>query len=133
MYFNPVPTCSALDSTEVQGLLGGTGPTSARPTTSDQGDFKSCTWTAGAGSSPNVLLSLDFGVSPIECSQLQAGTGVRVMSGVGKTAYYRNGLLTAWSNGLEVVLQVASSSQPEQLPTLMSTDVNTVFARMGAF
>jgi hypothetical protein len=58
---------------------------------------------------------------------------VSVIPGVGKTAYYENGLLTAWNDGLEVQLQVASSSPPEQLPTLMSTDVNTVFARMGAF
>lgn len=133
MYFNPVPTCSALDSTELQGLLGGTAPASARPTTGNHGELKSCTWAGGSGASSNVLLSLEFGVSPIECSQLAPARGVSVIPGVGKTAYYENGLLTAWNDGLEVQLQVASSSPPEQLPTLMSTDVNTVFARMGAF
>ena len=132
MYFNPVPTCSALDSTELQGLLGGTAPTGARPATANQGEFKSCSWTGGAGSSSDVLLSLGFGVSPIECSQLKPAPGVRAMPGVGQFAYYENGRLTAWNNGLEVVLQVASQAPLEQLPTLMSTDVNTVFARMGA-
>jgi hypothetical protein len=133
MYFNPVPTCSALGTTELQGLLGGTGPTTERPAAGDHSDLKSCTWTGGAGASSNVLLTLEFGVSPIECSQLGAAPGVSVMPGVGKTAYYENGLLTAWNDGLEVELRVASSSPPEQLPTLMSTDVNTIFARMGAF
>jgi hypothetical protein len=132
MYFNPVPTCSALNSTELQGLLGGARPTTARPATGNQGELKSCTWTAGAYGSPSVLLSFEFGVSPIECSQLAAAPGVSTMPGVGTIAYYQNGVLTAWNNGLEVHLQVASPAPPQQLPKLMSTDVTTIFARMGA-
>jgi hypothetical protein len=132
MYFNPVPVCSTLDATQLQGLLGGTGPTGASPASANQGEVKSCTWTAGAGGPSKVLLSLDFRVSPIECSQMEPAPGVSALPGVGQIAYYQHGLLTAWSNGLEVLLQVASPASPEQLQTVMSTDVNAVFARMGA-
>lgn len=97
-----------------------------------QGEFKSCTWTAGTGATSNALLSLGFEVPSIECSQLEPAPGVSAMPGVGSFAYYQNGRLTAWKDGLEVLLQVASPAPPEQLGTLMSTDVNSVFARMGA-
>ncbi len=131
-YFNPVPTCSVLHDAELQALMGGTQPTSARPAMADQGELKTCTWTAGAEAYSSVRLSLEFQVPAIECSQTEPGAGVTAMPEVGNIAYYQNGLLTSWDHGLEVLLQVVSPVPSDQLPALMSADVNDVFARMGA-